>query len=113
MPHQTLDLVHLSRQTGGDAELEQELLVLFADQCARQLATIRDATSRQNRCDAAHTLKGAAFAIGAWEVGEAAAAIESALTDQDGKAELAARLKALDLAAEDACAMISSLQKAA
>ena len=113
MPHQTLDLVHLSRQTGGDAELEQELLVLFADQCARQLATIRDAASRQNRCDAAHTLKGAAFAIGAWEVGEAAAAIEYALADQKDGPELAAHLKALDKATEGACAMISSLQKAA
>lgn len=113
MPHQTLDLVHLARQTGGDAELEQELLVLFADQCARQLVTIRGGASRQNRCDAAHTLKGAAFAIGAWEVGEAAAAIESALAGQDDSIDFPARLKALDKAANGACAMICALQKAA
>ncbi len=113
MPHQTLDLVHLSRQTGGDAELEQELLVLFADQCARQLATIHDMANRQSRCDAAHTLKGAAFAIGAWEVGEAAAALEHALSDQKEPAELKARLHALDKAATGACAMICALQKAA
>jgi HPt (histidine-containing phosphotransfer) domain-containing protein len=113
MPNQTLDLVHLSRQTGGDAELEQELLTLFADQCARQLVTIREAANRQSRCDAAHTLKGAAFAIGAWEVGEAAAAIESALVELPESSDVSGCLKALDRAAAHACAMISSLHKAA
>ncbi|MGL5362306.1 MAG: Hpt domain-containing protein [Bosea sp. (in: a-proteobacteria)] len=113
MPHQTLDLVHLSRQTGGDAELEQELLVLFADQCTRQLAAIHDVANRQNRCDAAHTLKGAAFAIGAWEVGEAAAAIENALSGKDEPSDLKTKLQALEKAATGTCAMICALQKAA
>jgi HPt (histidine-containing phosphotransfer) domain-containing protein len=99
--------------TGGDAELEQELLVLFADQCTRQLAMIRDTASRQVRSDAAHTLKGAAFAIGAWEVGEAAAAIEHALSASGDSADLAARLNALDKATACACSMICALQKAA
>ncbi len=75
-----IDFVHLSRQTGGDQALEHELLALFADQCVRQLSRItdlsRDITQRR---DAAHTLKGAARAIGAWGLADAAHEVESAL----------------------------------
>jgi HPt (histidine-containing phosphotransfer) domain-containing protein len=72
-----IDLVHLSRQTAGDRDLERELLAVFADQCVRQLQTIRDAADPALRRDAAHTLKGAALAIGAWGVADAAEAIET------------------------------------
>lgn len=76
----TIDLVHLAHQSGGDPALESELLALFAAQCARQLGEILD-RSRQTgqRRDAAHTLKGAARAVGAWEVAEAADEVETAL----------------------------------
>jgi HPt (histidine-containing phosphotransfer) domain-containing protein len=74
-----IDFVHLSRQSGGDEALEAELLALFSDQCVRQLSNILD-TSRAatQRRDAAHTLKGAACAIGAWAVAEAADEVEDA-----------------------------------
>lgn len=73
-----IDLVHLSRQTAGDRDLERELLALFADQCVRQLSAISSATTTELRRDAAHTLKGAARAIGAWDVAKAAELVESA-----------------------------------
>jgi HPt (histidine-containing phosphotransfer) domain-containing protein len=75
-----IDFVHLSRQTGGDQALEHELLALFADQCVRQLSRITDLSRDETqRRDAAHTLKGAARAIGAWGLADAAHEVESAL----------------------------------
>ncbi|MCO4055267.1 MAG: Hpt domain-containing protein [Bosea sp.] len=83
-----IDLVHLARQSGGDSTLEHELLALFADQCIRHLATIRSAQSRSGM-EAAHTLKGAARAIGAWGVADAAEKVEHALSSA-GAAQMAA-----------------------
>jgi HPt (histidine-containing phosphotransfer) domain-containing protein len=77
-PRPILDLVHLARQSGGDRELEQELLALFAGQCERLLGLIRSGSPAQGR-DAAHTLKGAARAVGAWQVADAAEAVEAEL----------------------------------
>jgi HPt (histidine-containing phosphotransfer) domain-containing protein len=109
-----IDMVYLARQSGGDHELEQELLALFADQCVRHLATIRQASTEAG-CDAAHTLKGAARAIGAWQVADAAEQVEKALSGQPSPQKLAApdNLTALCTAAEQARAAISALLKAA
>lgn len=109
-----IDMVYLARQSGGDHELEQELLALFADQCVRHLATIRQAGSEAG-CDAAHTLKGAARAIGAWQVADAAEQVERALSVQPSPQAPAAQqdLSALCTAAEQARAAISALLKAA
>jgi HPt (histidine-containing phosphotransfer) domain-containing protein len=103
-----IDMVYLARQSGGDQDLEQELLALFADQCVRHLATIRQAGAETGR-DAAHTLKGAARAIGAWQVAEAAEQVETALS---GTAAPDA-VGALATAADQARAAISALLKAA
>jgi HPt (histidine-containing phosphotransfer) domain-containing protein len=108
MPQTAIDLVHLARQTGGDAELERELLTLFAQQCARHLRAIHGGDANVRR-DAAHTLKGAARAIGAWEVAEAADRIEQQL----GSAPREDALDALTLAAAEARAVISRLDCAA
>lgn len=75
-----LDLAHLARQTADDEALAAELLMLFTQQGEVQRARIGDASApRQARSDAAHTLKGAARAVGAWAVADAAEAIETAL----------------------------------
>lgn len=77
--HGPIDFAHLSRQSGGDEALEAELLSLFAEQCARQLVQMADsACTLVQRGHAAHTLKGAAKAVGAWAVAEAADEIEAA-----------------------------------
>ena len=73
-----LDLVHLSRQTQGDAALEDELLRLFRRQ-SRDLARALSASSSlstASRADLAHRLRGSALAIGARRVAAAAARIE-------------------------------------
>ena len=76
-----LDLVHLSRQTLGDGELERELLELFDRQAANALARLRG-PARPNpgsSADIAHMLKGSASAVGAFGVAAAAGSLEQAL----------------------------------
>jgi HPt (histidine-containing phosphotransfer) domain-containing protein len=77
-----IDLVHLSRQTLGDSELENELLTLFdrqAEQFAARLASPAAPGESRQRGDLAHTLKGSARAVGAFELGDAADAYEIAV----------------------------------
>ena len=81
-----LDLVHLERQTFGDRRLEREVLALFEDQCDRLLPLMAAADPISARTDAAHTLKGAARAIGAWRVASLSETLETAL-DQGRSAE--------------------------
>lgn len=112
MSQSPIDLAHLARQTGGDHDLERELLALFAQQCVRHLRTIHAGGDARTRIDAAHTLKGAAQAIGAWQVAEAADAIERQLAADDaGRTEHA--MDALALAAAEARAAISKFELAA
>jgi HPt (histidine-containing phosphotransfer) domain-containing protein len=103
-----IDLVHLARQTGGDRDLEHELLALFADQCVKHLNTIRHAAASDG-CDAAHTLKGAARAVGAWAVADAAEKVEHALA----KRKVAEGYGELAVAADEARAAISLIRTAA
>ncbi|WP_449254740.1 Hpt domain-containing protein [Bosea sp. (in: a-proteobacteria)] len=105
MPQTAIDTAHLSRQTGGDHALERELLTLFAQQCARHLRTIHGSADTQARLDAAHSLKGAARAVGAWQVAEAADRIEHSLAASDPRGTEAA-MDALALAAAEARAVI-------
>lgn len=70
-----IDLVHLARQTSGDKALELEVLHTFARQartCMNELAT----GEKEQICKTAHKLKGAALAIGAFNVSEAAERVE-------------------------------------
>ncbi len=77
-----LDLAFLSRQTFGDRALEREILILFDAQCARLLPIVLGNDDRQVRADAAHTLTGAAGAVGAGQVAALSAAIEAGLLEQ-------------------------------
>jgi HPt (histidine-containing phosphotransfer) domain-containing protein len=72
-----VDLVFLARQTGGDRALEEEVLRLFAKQAAmlgNELRSQEDADLRKRN---AHTLKGAARAVGAFGLADCALQIES------------------------------------
>jgi HPt (histidine-containing phosphotransfer) domain-containing protein len=113
MAHRAIDLVHLARQTGGDDALEQELLALFVEQCQRQIANIRQVADHMKRIDAAHTLKGAALAVGAWNVADAADIVETALAAATLDRDLPDLVVALSAAANEACGMIASLSVAA
>lgn len=112
MTRKPIDTDHLALQTGGDHELERELLHLFAQQCVAHLRTIHAGADTKTRIDAAHTLKGAARAIGAWQVAEAADIIESSLTATDAR-RIETAMDALALAAAEARAAISRFDCAA
>ena len=73
-----IDLVHLSTQTMGDRALEAEVLGMFLDHSGAYVAKLRNASQPADRKLAAHTLKGAARAIGAWELAELAQDAEAA-----------------------------------
>ncbi len=77
-----IDLVHLSRMTLDDRALEREVLALFDRQMLLMMERI-GASARDVAAAAAHTLKGSASGIGAWQVARAAADLESAAKDGD------------------------------
>lgn len=72
-----IDWSHLSRFTLGDKALETEVLGLFAMDAPRYLAKMIAARSRKDWIEAAHTLKGSARAVGAWNVAECAQSAEA------------------------------------
>jgi len=72
-----LDLDHLSRMTLGDAELEQEVLAMFAEQAVRLVAAMAALPAETGAL--AHKLKGSARGIGAFAVADAAASLETAV----------------------------------
>ncbi len=69
-PHQLapIDFAHLSRYTLGDKALEHEVLQLFAAEVPVTLGRLRSADTDRAWQEAAHTIKGSARAVGAWEV---------------------------------------------
>jgi HPt (histidine-containing phosphotransfer) domain-containing protein len=85
-----IDFDHLKRMTLGDSSLEHEVLALFAAQSAKLVDTL--ATVPPEAAALAHTLKGSARAIGAFNVAEAAARLEAVLADGRDPAESLAEL---------------------
>ncbi|WP_337269795.1 Hpt domain-containing protein [Oryzifoliimicrobium ureilyticus] len=75
-----IDLVHLARQTMGDKALEAEVLNMFARQARSCLHEI-SCEDNKRTVEAAHRLKGAASAVGAFKVSQAAADLESRCSD--------------------------------
>ena len=94
-----IDLVHLATQTMGDKLLE--VLQMFARQ-ARQLMKELSSADADATVATAHRLKGAALAVGAFGVAEAAGAAEA-------EPEQAAHLAALSAAVIEAELFILNL----
>jgi HPt (histidine-containing phosphotransfer) domain-containing protein len=90
--HGPIDLDHLERNTLGDSGLAREVLGLFADQLTRVVGQL--ATLPPDADALAHTLKGSAQAIGAFDVAEAAAALELAIRNGRARTEALADLDA-------------------
>jgi len=88
-----IDFAHLARMTLGEAGLEAEVLRLFERQAVVLLAHMRDA-SPAAAAAFAHTLKGSARGIGAWEVAAAAEAVETSAERASASARAVARLAA-------------------
>jgi len=72
-----IDFEHLKRMTLGDVRLEQEVLAMFSAQAAELVNTLAAMPSDAGAL--AHTLKGAARAIGAFAVADAAARLEAVM----------------------------------
>ena len=75
-----IDRAHLTRMTHGESDLEREVLQLYATQAAVLLGRMlrADAVPSPSAAIAAlaHTLSGSSRGIGAWQVADAAAAVE-------------------------------------
>ena len=97
-----VDLVHLARHTLGNRDLEREVLQIFVRQSVLYLDRIRGAKTGTERQMAAHTIKGSARGIGAWEVADLAEKLESS-------APGSGTVASLDSAVEKTNRFISSL----
>lgn len=107
---QPVDLDHLARQTFGDHDLEREVLRLFERQSQDMLARLKEATNARTWAEAAHTLRGSALGVGAFEVAEAAGTVEEAAGDVDLMSLRAlASLARLEDAIREANAFIAEL----
>ena len=74
-----VDLSHLARYTGGDRTLNAEILRLFDGQVNAMVGELQDILEQRDARkwrEVTHTIKGAARGVGAFAMGEAAAAAE-------------------------------------
>ena len=76
---QPIDLEHLARYTGGDRALNAEILKLFDGQVTEMVGQLRGILASRDAKrwrEVTHTIKGAARGVGAFAMGDAAAAAE-------------------------------------
>ena len=88
-----LDLVHLSRYTLGNRGLEAELLGLFRVQAELYAERLATAESDKDWKDTAHSLKGSARGLGAWELGDLAEKAEQMASEPAARALLVAQIR--------------------
>jgi HPt (histidine-containing phosphotransfer) domain-containing protein len=105
-----VDLVHLSRYTLGERDLEREVLELFCTQSFVYLEQLRQSPSDKDWRDLTHTLMGSARAVGAWRVAEAAERAEP-LAGEALAASREAGINDIDTSLREAEAFIKSLLK--
>ena len=70
-----IDLGYLQRVTLGDSALQNEVLGLFREQIASSVSALRRSIAEDDRASwdmAAHTLKGSAWAVGAFRLAQEA-----------------------------------------
>ena len=106
----TLDLVHLSRMTLGDRDLEAEVLALFMRQSEALAERAANADASQLP-PLAHTLNGSARAVGAWRVADAAERLEARACG--GSSGVASALAELRQAVNDVRAVIAGILQSA
>jgi HPt (histidine-containing phosphotransfer) domain-containing protein len=99
---QPVDIDHLNRYTGGDRDLNIQILGLFDGQCREILIKLEAQIAAPEGQDvakawkeSAHALKGAARGIGAFSLAESASDAEKiAISDHKAVLEVLERLKA-------------------
>jgi HPt (histidine-containing phosphotransfer) domain-containing protein len=80
-----IDEDHLGKMTLGDRSLEREVLEIFARQTTLMLGRLVGAEPARAAA-MAHTLKGSARGIGAWQVAQATEQLERAADRRDDEA---------------------------
>ncbi len=103
-----VDLVHLARYTLGNRSLEREVLGLFHTQSEIYLQRLKEAKKDKDWVDAAHTIKGSARGIGAWQIAKSAEEAE-ALNGKTRKSDAVDVLKELERLIDEANGYIDSL----
>lgn len=73
-----IDLAHLNRMAGGDKDLMIEVLSLFREQSEMWKKLLDSSQPTNDWLIGAHTIKGSARGIGAWELGEICSKAEEA-----------------------------------
>lgn len=108
-----IDRAHLARFTFGNQDLEIEVLGLFAAQAPLTLAELARADTAKAWRNAAHTLKGSARAVGAFQVADWAERAERAGIEAEAglpsEADRRAALEALEAAVAEARGHIETL----
>ena len=100
------------RYTSGDEALRDELLGLFADQLVCQLDLMGGNCTGHDWVIATHTLKGAARAVGAFQIAQTAEALER-LDPVEQPGDVDELIGTLRAQAETCRAFITSLAEAA
>ena len=90
-----IDRAHLSRYTLGSPVLEREILGLFLAQLPLSIEQLRFAATDREWQIAAHTIKGSARAVGAWQIANLAREAEQApgRADEDERERILATLE--------------------
>ncbi len=103
-----VDFRHLERYAAGDEALVEEVLGLFREQAALWLPLLDPAAEAGAWRDAAHSLKGSALGVGAFQVAQACEAAEAAFEAPLGvkTARLLGVRDALDRALADIAAYV-------
>ena len=94
-----IDRAHLARYTLGSPTLEREILGLFLAQLPLSIEQLRFAATDREWQIAAHTIKGSARAVGAWQIAALARDAEQSSGISD-EAERDRTLAALEAACE-------------
>jgi len=103
-----IDRAYLARFTLGNAELEREILELFAAQTPIYLEQLHSAATRQAWKETAHAIKGSALAVGAGRLATLTRVAEQLGVEADEAARERA-LRAVAEAAEEVCRHIACL----
>ena len=109
MAEAPVDLAHLARYTGGEKSMNGEILRLFDSQISTMVAELNGLLQTQDGKrwrEIAHTIKGAARGVGAFEMGDAAAKAEP--VDPANQPEAKAAVAKLESEAETVRAFINT-----
>jgi HPt (histidine-containing phosphotransfer) domain-containing protein len=107
-PGAPVDLAYLARFTLGNVALEREVLQLFTAQMPLYLEALRKARVRKAWREATHSIKGSAWAVGAWRLAGCAQFAERVEVDGElaPQAERENAVVGVARAAEEACRFI-------